>query len=310
MEPILFYTQLFVQEYGYQVRRVQPVPGGTVGETYSVDDLYFLKVYNRRLSITQRCTAHLQEQLAVLDILQKQTPLEGKICYPIPTCRGDYFVCQADVIVVLFNFISGQAIGYANPYTAEEARQLRVLLADLHGADPALFDALCPKETFSLDWCAQLAALLQNQTPALPDAFRRLLLPYHSVILDKIHQTQALAHQLIQAPPPYVLCHTDIHGGNLMRDTQGKLYLVDWENILLAPREADLFAFCQQPALQDLTADAHPIALLFYILRRDLEDIHEFLSSLLERDYTPAQQEEVYGHLQRILQHLKDTPAL
>ena len=42
-----------------------------------------------------------------------------------------------------------------------------------------------------------------------------------------------------------------------------------------------------------------------YLLRRDLEDIQEFLDSVLKGEYDRAGQEEVLSHVKRIIVHMK-----
>jgi len=37
-----------------------------------------------------------------------------------------------------------------------------------------------------------------------------------------------------------VLCHSDIHGGNILISNAGELYIVDWDDPILAPKERDL----------------------------------------------------------------------
>ena len=41
------------------------------------------------------------------------------------------------------------------------------------------------------------------------------------------------------------LCHTDVHGWNLM--STGQLKLIDWEGLKLAPVEADMMSFVDEP---------------------------------------------------------------
>jgi spectinomycin phosphotransferase len=38
------------------------------------------------------------------------------------------------------------------------------------------------------------------------------------------------------------LCPADIHAGNILIDTNDALYLVDWDNPILAPKERDLMS--------------------------------------------------------------------
>ncbi len=51
---------------------------------------------------------------------------------------------------------------------------------------------------------------------------------------------EALGHCLRAVPPPRVLCHADIHLNNLLIDSEDRLWLVDWDETLQAPKECDL----------------------------------------------------------------------
>ena len=39
---------------------------------------------------------------------------------------------------------------------------------------------------------------------------------------------------------PLVLCHADLHAWNVLLDTDRQLWLVDWDETILAPKERDL----------------------------------------------------------------------
>src|SRR5207302_870821 len=45
---------------------------------------------------------------------------------------------------------------------------------------------------------------------------------------------------LLQAQTiPHVVCHADLHPGNLLRDRAGHVFVVDWDDVMMAPRERD-----------------------------------------------------------------------
>jgi spectinomycin phosphotransferase len=49
-----------------------------------------------------------------------------------------------------------------------------------------------------------------------------------------------LGRRLAATSPPLLLCHADIHTANLLIDAGGKIWVVDWDEVVLAPRERDL----------------------------------------------------------------------
>jgi spectinomycin phosphotransferase len=55
-----------------------------------------------------------------------------------------------------------------------------------------------------------------------------------------VQRTEALASELQSKPLELVLCHTDVHGGNILIGENDELYIVDWDNPILAPKERDL----------------------------------------------------------------------
>ena len=50
-----------------------------------------------------------------------------------------------------------------------------------------------------------------------------------------------LGRQLAGEPFPRVLCHGDLHAWNVLVDADRHLWIVDWDEAVLAPRERDLF---------------------------------------------------------------------
>jgi spectinomycin phosphotransferase len=81
---------------------------------------------------------------------------------------------------------------------------------------------------------------------------KELILPRKGQITADLEQLKALQTYARNADKRKVICHTDLHGGNLMTDERGILYILDWENALIAPPEHDLFFFAGEKNFWEL----------------------------------------------------------
>jgi spectinomycin phosphotransferase len=60
------------------------------------------------------------------------------------------------------------------------------------------------------------------------------------VIHTLVARAEELGQQLAYRAPPCVLCHADIHTNNVVLDAGGAVWIVDWDDTVLAPKERDL----------------------------------------------------------------------
>ena len=59
-------------------------------------------------------------------------------------------------------------------------------------------------------------------------------------MLEFAKRAEQLALMLQKELPEFVLCHSDVHGYNLLIDNNGALYIIDWDALVFAPKERDL----------------------------------------------------------------------
>lgn len=300
-----FYLKEFNTFYGKQETEILEVFGGTAGYTYLIGD-YFLKVYDKDLQMTASCLKTLRYQLSVLSYLQNATVMRDRICYPIAAADGAMTAETDAFSYVVYNRIPGEAIGWERRFTDGEAKQLISLLTDLHTVDIAPISQICPKEDFHPHWLEDFPVVLRKSLTDAPEEFQKMSREYGTAANEKLKELISLAGQLKSDQLPYVLCHTDAHGGNLMSDGQGKVTLIDWENMILAPKEADLFMYRELPFYRDFpeSSAANPKAMRYYVLRRDLEDIWDFYRSILYEENPVMPREEIYTNTLRIIRHL------
>ena len=108
-----------------------------------------------------------------------------------------------------------------------------------------------------------------------------------AMVLDLLGRAEQLAHVMVARSIECVVCHTDLHPGNLFIDTTGALFIVDWDYPALAPKERDLMfigggqGFRGRSAQEEQQrfyrgygrAQIDPITLAYYRYERNSMDI-------------------------------------
>lgn len=163
-----------------------------------------------------------------------------------------------------------------------------------------------PFEAVLTDTLRTIHELPADARPGLL-ALRDLLVPQRATILSVLDRAQAFAERARHRAQPFVVCHTDAHGGNVMRDATGNLWLVDWETARLAPPEHDLWMLHARlaevlPAYRaglgtEFTTDLDTLG--FYLCRRPLEDLAADIGWMLHEHTRPEQDAESLGIIEK-----------
>jgi spectinomycin phosphotransferase/16S rRNA (guanine(1405)-N(7))-methyltransferase len=112
-------------------------------------------------------------------------------------------------------------------------------------------------------------------------AVARLLIDHEAEIRQLKARYQSLVARYRSDPRPQVVTHGEIHPGNVMTTAQGWM-IVDWDTILVAPPERDLWRLAQGDgsvlrAYADATGTAPDLWLVdLYAMRWDLAEIASF----------------------------------
>lgn len=172
----------------------------------------------------------------------------AQVIPPLATRHGQLWSALADFTLVVYPFVDGRD-GYAVELTEEHWRALGAAMATLHSAEvPPHLAATLPRERFDPQWRAHVRGLLATLDSARPpDSAAADLAAFfrerHDEVAECVERAEALATELLGDPLPSVLCHGDAHAANVLVDGAGALYLVDWDTLILAPKERDLMFF-------------------------------------------------------------------
>jgi spectinomycin phosphotransferase len=95
---------------------------------------------------------------------------------------------------------------------------------------------------------------------------------------------------------PYVICHADLHPANLLRDHAGHVYVIDWDEVMQAPKERD-FIFLREPQTDTFwegygEKEIDWLALTYYRWERIVQDLIENAENVCSRDDLTAETKE------------------
>ena len=87
---------------------------------------------------------------------------------------------------------------------------------------------------------------------------------------------------------PSVICHADLHAANLLRDPAGRVFVIDWDEVMLAPKERD-FIFVREPQATAFwdgygQREIDWVALTYFRWERVIQDLIEEAQLVCFRD--------------------------
>ncbi len=238
------------------------------------------------------------------------------IIAPLVTKNGQLWADLDTFKVILYPFVDGQN-GYEIDLSDRHWIALGAAVKGLHTAVvPSALLRSIPHETYSAQWrdsvkksMARVEVDTWHDQAAIESA--SFLKAKRGVILDLVRRAERLAQALQLRPPERVVCHSDLHAGNILVDTKGALYIVDWDNPILAPKERDLmfagggqFGPRRTPREEELLFyrgyGSTPIdsrALAYYRYERIIEDIAIYGEQLLLTEEGGADRSQALQYL-------------
>lgn len=183
-------------------------------------------------------------------------------------------VHTADSTITVYPFIDAQN-GFCQSLTDDQWITLGKVMRQIHDlALPELLKKSIRKEHFE---------------SASRHALQALTLPNERAIIDQLIQRADYLRQKVKDEPfEPVLCHSDIHAGNVLIDKEGKIYIIDWDEPIMAPKERDLMFIgagvanvWNRPEEEKLfytgygPTNINPLLIAYYRHERILQDIIE-----------------------------------
>lgn len=298
--------------YAIEVKSLTPLPDGADmnAAIYKVQahdqSTYFVKL---KRGHGNGMNATILDLLHSAGIQQVIPPI--KTIYGCPIQRMDNFS------LIVYPFIDG-VNGFSHKLTDKQWIMLGKTLRKIHDFDGS-FSVLkdVRRETYSSKWRQMVRSLYAHiQTSPLSNdmislSFLNFLKEHKLVIQRLVDRAEQLCYNIRDLSTKFVLCHSDIHGGNVLIKGSDTFYIIDWDEPIMAPKERDLMfigggvANVWNDPQEEVSfykgygsTDINIPILAYYRHERIVEDIAEYGEALLltKPDDVHNNRSEMYKH--------------
>lgn len=297
-------------DYGLTLQQLSFLPLGAdansaVYRAQTTTTAYFVKLRRGAFDETSVLIPRLLRDRGIREIIA-----------PLTTRSGDLWANIDDFRLILYPFVEGHN-GFEVDVSDGHWVRLGRALKGVHTTPlPSTISHLIQHETYSPYW-RDLVTGFQQQAQSTSFAepvagkLADLLNHKQADISDIVRRAAQLGTHLQSHALDFVLCHSDIHAGNMLIANTDTLYIVDWDQPIFAPKERDLMfigggvgsytrhQLDQQEALfyQGYgQTQINPVALAYYRFERIVQDIAAYCQQLFLTDEGGQDREESYGY--------------
>ena len=296
--------------YGLHVHRVEFLPLGADADSA----VFRVDARNATTSFLKLRSGHFEPLATVVpDFLHHKKGIAA-VMGPLPTLEQQPSVQSLGFDWALYPFFEGKN-GFERALTNQQWIALGEALGAVHRTElpPALLASI-PKEAYSHHWREGVRGYQRRfingfNGDEIVGRFHTFWEKHDEEIDTIVYRSEQLASILLERTLPLVLCHADIHAGNVLvgddDDDNGQLSIVDWDTLILAPKERDLMFIgggvgnvWNRPQEADLfyqgygAADIDPVALAYYRHERITRDILEIADQVFDASASPEDREE------------------
>ncbi|HDO7941409.1 TPA: aminoglycoside O-phosphotransferase APH(9)-Ia [Legionella pneumophila] len=294
--------------YGIDIHTVQLIVGGADMNAFgykadSESNSYFVKL---------KYGHHDEINLSIIRLLHDSGIKE--IIFPIYTRDTKLFQQIDHFKITVYPFINAPN-GFTQNLTEKQWQQLGKVLRQIHEISvPTSIQQRLRKETYSPKW-REMVRSFYNKI-GFDDSDDQITTDFKTFFnqkIDSIHRlvdsSEELSKKIQLDLDKYVLCHSDVHAGNVLVVNEGSIFIIDWDEPMLAPKERDLMFIgggignvWNKPHEIDYFYEGYgktnvdKIILYYYRHERIVEDIAVYGQDLLSRDQNNESRLESFKH--------------
>jgi spectinomycin phosphotransferase len=226
----------------------------------------------------------------------------SSVVAPVLTKRDSLWAGFEDWVMIVYPFLDGDTSWTG--MSDEHWREVGTIFKRIHQvALPFQWFQSLRKETFDpAEYVRRVRAFEIQYIGARGDgdfsarSLRSSWTAHRPIIDAAVTSLEELARALQRRSGPYVLCHADLHPANLIRNPDGQVFVIDWDDVMLAPKERDFIFVSESSADVSVGQGTSPffqgygqaeidwVALAYYRWERIVQDLIECAQIVFLRD--------------------------
>jgi spectinomycin phosphotransferase len=295
--------------YGLSVTSVAFVPKGEDAFCYvaatATGEQYFVRAKpaerGTEAEAIYEAVAALRDRLGIRAVMAPLRSAQGRLSREY---RGH--------VITVYRFIAGTTVYESGAPSAHVAKAARIM-AVLHRSDYSFLPPL-PFERFDNPFEPAINEALTAVTAIRPrSGYERrvadLLVREQSDVRETLDRMRRMQRAIVRLRAQPVVTHGDPNWANFLVDPEGALFMTDWGELALGPRERDLMFFTGEhfdAFLPAYLARSGPIRLhrllfAFYLYRWAMQEIADYTTRILSPEATPEGAEHAWAELQPYL---------
>lgn len=230
---------LLKAHYGIDIHAIQFITGGADMNAFgykadSESNSYFVKL---------KYGYHDEINISIIRLLHDSGIKE--VIFPIHTLEEKLVQKLDHFKIIVYPFIHAQN-GFSQNLTEKQWNRLGTVLRQIHETSvPYSIQQQLRKEMYSANWRDMVRSFYSKiEFHSSDDQITADFKSFFNQHIDSIHQLVDSSEELSKKIQPdldkYVLCHSDIHAGNVLVVNEESIYIIDWDEPMLAPKERDL----------------------------------------------------------------------
>jgi spectinomycin phosphotransferase len=263
-----------------------------LGHDYDAGVYHVVSVQGRAYLL--KATSRLLYEPACLVPAYLRDQRIAPIVAPVPTTNGALWAKLEEWTVILYPWISGECS--LTGMTNAQWKEVGSIFQRIHQVRlPSVGFESLRKERFDPTEHARWIRTFETQhmqdessASASQRALRSSWKAHQLTIHTAVTRLQKLAKTLQSRTFHYVICHADLHARNLIRDQAGHVFVIDWDEVMLAPKERD-FIFIRKPYAEAFfqgyaNAEIDWSLLTYYLWERVVQDVIYVAHNVCFRD--------------------------